>query len=53
VIGNSSLTEACLGNSTTSPPTAEQDDCAAKMPEKVRELEAIWQRQPDEFTALA
>jgi arylsulfatase len=32
---------------------AEQNNLAAKMPDKARELEAVWQRQTDEFTALA
>jgi len=32
---------------------AEQNNLAPKMPEKVRELEAVWQKQTDEFTALA
>ena len=32
---------------------AEQHNLAAKMPDKVKELEAVWQRQTDEFTALA
>ncbi len=32
---------------------AEQHDLAEKMPERVRELTASWQRQTDEFTALA
>jgi arylsulfatase A-like enzyme len=32
---------------------AEQHNLAAQMPDKAKELEAIWQRQVDEFTALA
>jgi arylsulfatase len=32
---------------------AEQNNLAEKMPEKVRELEAVWQKQTDEFTALS
>jgi arylsulfatase len=32
---------------------AEQHDLAVKRPEKVKELEAAWQRQTDSFTALA
>ncbi len=32
---------------------AEQHDLAARMPEKVRELEAAWQARTDEFTTLA
>jgi arylsulfatase A-like enzyme len=32
---------------------AEQHNLAAKMPDKAKELEAAWQRQTDEFTALA
>lgn len=32
---------------------AESHNLAASMPEKVKELEAVWQRQTDEFTALA
>jgi arylsulfatase len=32
---------------------AEQHNLAAKMPEKVRELEQAWQRQTEEFTQLA
>lgn len=32
---------------------AEQKNLAAKMPEKVKELEQLWQKQTDEFTALA
>jgi arylsulfatase len=32
---------------------AEQHDLAAKMPEKVKELEETWQRQTDRFTKLA
>ena len=32
---------------------AEQNNLAAKMPEKAKELEAIWQKQADEFTELA
>lgn len=32
---------------------AEQNNLAGKMPEKVKELEAAWQKQTDEFTALA
>jgi arylsulfatase len=32
---------------------AEQHNLAARMPEKVRELEAHWQRQTDSFTELA
>jgi arylsulfatase A-like enzyme len=32
---------------------AEQNNLAAKMPEKVKELEAAWQKQTDDFTALA
>jgi arylsulfatase len=31
---------------------AEQHDLASKMPEKVQELAALWQKQTDEFTAL-
>jgi arylsulfatase A-like enzyme len=31
---------------------AEQNDLAAKMPEKAKELEAAWQKQTDEFTTL-
>lgn len=32
---------------------AEQNNLASKMPEKARELEQVWQKQVDEFTALA
>jgi arylsulfatase len=32
---------------------AEQNDLAAKMPEKAKELAALWQRQTDEYAALA
>lgn len=32
---------------------AEQNNLAAKMPEKVKELEKVWQGQTDEFTELA
>ena len=32
---------------------AEQNNLAPKMPDKAKELEAVWQRQTDEFTALA
>jgi arylsulfatase len=32
---------------------AEQNNLAAKMPDKVKELERVWQRQTDEFTELA
>jgi arylsulfatase A-like enzyme len=32
---------------------AEQRNLAAKMPDKVKELEAVWQRQTDDFTVLA
>ncbi|HVJ85134.1 MAG TPA: arylsulfatase [Caulifigura sp.] len=32
---------------------AEQNNLASKMPEKVRELEQVWQKQTDEFTELA
>ena len=32
---------------------AEQHDLAAKLPEKVKELEQVWQRQTDSFTELA
>jgi arylsulfatase len=32
---------------------AEQHDLARDNPERVRELEAIWQRQTDEFAAVA
>ena len=32
---------------------AEQNNLAAKMPEKAKELEAVWQRQADAFTELA
>ncbi len=32
---------------------AEQNNLAGKMPEKVRELEAVWQKQADSFTELA
>ncbi|MBV6498247.1 MAG: Arylsulfatase [Prosthecobacter sp.] len=32
---------------------AEQHDLAAQMPEKVRELSTLWQKQTDDFTALA
>lgn len=32
---------------------AEQHDLAAKLPEKVKELEQAWQRQTDSFTELA
>lgn len=32
---------------------AEQQNLAAKMPEKVKELSALWQRQTDAFVALA
>ncbi len=32
---------------------AEQHNLAAKFPEKVKELEAAWQRQTDDFTTLA
>jgi arylsulfatase len=32
---------------------AEQHDLASQMPDKVRELERIWQRQTEEFTVLA
>ena len=32
---------------------AEQNNLAAKMPDKAKELEQIWQKQADEFTALA
>ncbi|HBJ84866.1 MAG TPA: arylsulfatase [Verrucomicrobiales bacterium] len=31
---------------------AEQHDLAAKMPDKVKELEAAWQQQTDDFTTL-
>ena len=31
---------------------AEQNNLAAKMPEKVKELEKVWQAQTDEFTEL-
>ena len=31
---------------------AEQNDLATKMPDKVKELEAAWQKQTDDFTAL-
>jgi len=31
---------------------AEQNDLAAKMPDKVKELEAAWQKQTDDFTTL-
>jgi arylsulfatase A-like enzyme len=31
---------------------AEQNDLAAKMPDKVKELEAAWQQQTDDFTTL-
>jgi arylsulfatase A-like enzyme len=32
---------------------AEQNNLAAKMPDKVKELEGVWQRQADEFSELA
>ncbi len=32
---------------------AEQNNLAAKMPDKVRELEKTWQKHTDEFTELA
>jgi arylsulfatase len=32
---------------------AEQTNLASQHPEKVRELEAVWQSHTDEFTALA
>jgi arylsulfatase len=32
---------------------AEQNNLASKMPEKVKELEQLWQKQTDEFTELA
>ena len=32
---------------------AEQQDLAAKLPEKVKELEQAWQRQTDSYTELA
>jgi arylsulfatase A-like enzyme len=32
---------------------AEQDNLASKMPDKVKELEAVWQRQADDFAELA
>ena len=32
---------------------AEQINLAAKMPDKVKELERVWQEQTDRFTALA
>ena len=32
---------------------AEQKNMAAQMPDKVRELQAVWQKQTDSFTALA
>jgi len=32
---------------------AEQNDLSAKMPEKVKELADLWQKQTDEFSALA
>jgi len=32
---------------------AEQNDLAAKMPDKVKELSALWQKQTDEYVALA
>ena len=32
---------------------AEQSNLAAQMPDKVKELEAVWQKQTDTFTALA
>jgi arylsulfatase len=32
---------------------AEQNDLAAKMPEKAKELADLWQKQADDFTALA
>ena len=32
---------------------AEQNDLAAKMPEKAKELADAWQKQADDFTALA
>ena len=32
---------------------AEQSNLAAQMPDKVKELEAVWQKQTDSFTALA
>jgi arylsulfatase len=32
---------------------AEQTNLAAQMPDKVKELEAVWQKQTDSFTALA
>jgi arylsulfatase len=32
---------------------AEQTDLAIQMPDKVKELEAVWQKQTDSFTALA
>ncbi|MEY4378552.1 MAG: Arylsulfatase [Verrucomicrobiota bacterium] len=32
---------------------AEQNNLAAKMPEKVKELAALWQKQTDEYSALA
>jgi arylsulfatase len=31
---------------------AEQNDLATKMPDKVKELEAAWQKQTEDFTAL-
>jgi arylsulfatase len=32
---------------------AEQNNLAEKMPEKVSELTAVWQKQTDDFTALS
>ncbi|MFM8903908.1 MAG: arylsulfatase, partial [Verrucomicrobiota bacterium] len=32
---------------------AEQNDLSAKMPEKAKELADLWQKQTDEFSALA
>ena len=32
---------------------AEQHNLASKMPDKVKELEQMWQRQTDSFVALA
>jgi len=32
---------------------AEQNDLATKMPEKAKELAALWQKQADDFTSLA
>jgi arylsulfatase len=32
---------------------AEQSNLATQMPDKVKELEAVWQKQTDSFTALA